>query len=337
MRYLIAILVLSLGRLVDAQPRAQPAAPAFENTPRQFDDEKVIEPWATFISVDGQAEPIPQAWLTDDEARIAHSLKLPEAVPKTVPYDFPFFGVSGGQKAVPRGAMSYFTHLCTTEAGTWIFRTVDNVEGLYVARPQSKWTAMESILHTYGVENPWIQRTFALTADDARWQGGWFISPPLYNFLFAEQPRRNVSWQATITEPYIRLFGYTTEEISIPTTNAPNRRDRRDKTPMQVIGIDKPTAQYAFTWRGIKRTRDREHNIAGGEVLIYDRVTLEVLAVKRQFVVARANNQHPHRMHWEVGAICPKVSGYNQVGAEFSQFVFDVLKTVAPSTTGFKQ
>ncbi len=42
-------------------------------------------------------------------------------------------------------------------------------------------------------------------------------------------------------------------------------------------------ARYGYTWRGIKREKDRRYGIAGGEYLIVDLETNEVLAVKRRF------------------------------------------------------
>jgi hypothetical protein len=44
--------------------------------------------WERFVKVEGQPLPVPERWQPDEEARIAHSLKLPDAVPKPVPFDF---------------------------------------------------------------------------------------------------------------------------------------------------------------------------------------------------------------------------------------------------------
>ncbi len=44
--------------------------------------------WTKFVKVAGQTEPIPEQWLDTEEARIAHNLKLPDEVAKTVPFDF---------------------------------------------------------------------------------------------------------------------------------------------------------------------------------------------------------------------------------------------------------
>jgi len=284
--------------------------------------------WTEFVKVDGQSEPIPVQWLQDQEAKIAHSLKLPDGVPKPVPYSFSTGLFSDHRKQ----SIEYFNHLCKTEAGQWIFKTVQNVEGLYFARPQSPPTS-DVMSDLYGPEMPWIQRIFLLTSEGLHDQGIWLIEPPNYNYAFVEQPRRETKWQAGITEPYIRLFGYTTEPRLDPNGRPSNYF--KEKSPMQVIGIPKLTAQYGYTWRGIKRAQDREHGIAGGELLIYDLAKRDVLAVRRQFLITTGNPRNNDKAAWEIAARCPQLSARHS-SAEFTQFAFDVIETVEPSTTGKK-
>jgi hypothetical protein len=64
--------------------------------------------WTKFVKVDGQSEPVPEQWLQDPEAKIAYSLKLPESVPKSVPFNFlkagwwSIFGGAMKARALPR-------------------------------------------------------------------------------------------------------------------------------------------------------------------------------------------------------------------------------------------
>lgn len=92
------------------------------------------------------------------------------------------------------------------------------------------------------------------------------------------------------------------------------------KTPMQVIGIPALTARYGYTWRGIRRARDREHGIAGGEPLIYDLQTKEVLAVRRQFLIASHNPRGAGKA-MEVAASCSQVRAHPYAG-EFQIICF---------------
>lgn len=280
--------------------------------------------WAEFVKVEGQSEPIPKQWLQDEEARIAHSLKLPDSIPKPVPFDFGWgLGSSRSQ------SVAYFNHLCSTEAGEWIFKKVPNVEGFYFARPQGAPTS-DTMTDPYGPEMPWIQRKFMLTSDRPLDQGWWFVLPPEYNYHFIEQPRRATAWQKDISEPYIRLFGYTREYF---VKDGQVVADWNERTPMQVIGIPTRTARYGYTWRGIKRPKDREHGIAGGELIIYDLQTEEILAVRRQFLIASHNPRGEGKAMWEIAAKCSPL-GARHTSAEISQFAFDTLQTTKPSSSG---
>jgi hypothetical protein len=295
--------------------------------------------WTQFVKVEGQSEAVPAQWLQDAEAKIAYSLKLPESVPKAVPFNFTKAYWWSWLPGTPKQSVQYFDHLCSTEAGEWIFRKVPKVEGFYFARPQSE-PPTDVMTDPYGPEMPWIQRRFMLTSDTPLDQGAWFIEQPKSNYRFVEQPRRQTSWQADIKEPFVRLFGYTREAVPIPGVygKAYDKRDWydwRDKTPMQVIGIPTLTAKYGYTWRGLKRARDREHGIAGGELLIYDLQTKEVLAVRRQFLIASHNPRGEGKAMWEVAARCSQLPAYPPI-AEFSQFAFDILETIEPSSTGKK-
>jgi hypothetical protein len=287
-------------------------------------------PQQDLVKVSGQIEPVPAEWLADEEARIAYSLALPDELPQLVPYNFeqPLWE-RVWFNAHKKASVRYFNHLCSTEAGQWVFRKVQDVEGLYFARPQGA-PAGDMLTNPYEPESPWIQRAFQLTGDSLKWQGAWFIQPPIYNYRFVEQPRRDVPWQADLKEPYVRLFGYTTER----------ERDYqgdlvdsfKQSTPMQVAGIPAVTARYGYTWRGLKRAQDREHGIAGGELLIYDLRTKEVLAVRRQFLIASHNPRGAGKAMWEVAARCPKLPEGPGHG-EFTQLAFDVLETTQPSIT----
>ena len=283
--------------------------------------------WEHFVPVAGQPLPVPQQWLQDPEAKIAHSLKLPDSVPKPVPFDFSKAYRKSWLPGTPKQSVQYFNHLCSTEAGEWIFRKVQNVEGFYFARPQGEPTT-DTMTDPYGPEMPWIQRFFLLRGDyEPLDQARWLIQPPLYNYRFVEQPRRNTKWQAGIQEPYVRLFGYTRGYFVKPGQVV---ADWNEKTPMQVIGIPALTARYGYTWRGLRRERDREFGIAGGELLIYDLKTQEVLAVRRQFLIAFKNPRGEGKALWEIAARCNQIRPKVSV-SEISEFALEILQTTEPS------
>src|SRR5438034_1272414 len=75
-------------------------------------DDHVLVKWSQFVHVDGQSEPIPAEWLQDGEARFAHSMKLPDVVAKTVPFDFDKARWKAWLPGVPEVGWQYFKHLC---------------------------------------------------------------------------------------------------------------------------------------------------------------------------------------------------------------------------------
>lgn len=294
--------------------------------------------WGKLVQTSGQALPIPEQWLDTSEARIAHDLRLPPSVQQQPqPFDFDKAWWRSWLPKTPKVAVQYFNHLCSTEAGQWIGKTMPHVEGLYFARPQSDPVAPNAkdddpLTLPYALEMPWIQRAIRLRGQSLADHGSYFVSPPFLNYRFVEQPRRNVKWQADIREPYIRLFGLT--RVPALDQNGKLTTHLKEATPMQVIGIPAITARYGYTWRGILRERDREHGISGGELLIYDLQTKEVLAVRRQFLIGSKNPRGKGKVMWEVAAQCP-LPPYRPPGlTEFSQFAIEVLQTIEPSKTG---
>jgi hypothetical protein len=284
--------------------------------------------WTKFVKVEGQSEPVPEQWLATEEGRIAHSLKLPDSVPKTVAFDFDKAAWRAWKPGTPKVAVQYFKHLCATEAGEWIFKKVKDVEGFYFARPIVKVLDTDFMKDPFGPEMPWLERLGLITADKLPDQGEMFISQPTSNYRFVEQPQRDVGWQAGINEPYVRLFGYTRE---IFVKEGQVVADWNERTPMQVKGITELSVRYGYTWRGIKRAKDRENGIAGGEALIYDLQTKQLVAARRQFLIGFRNPRGAGAILWEIAASCPLSD--RSGSQEFREFAFSVLQTIEPSTT----
>lgn len=283
-------------------------------------DVEVPPAWKTLVRTKGQYYPIPAYWISTPEGRIAHDLVLPDAVPKPVPFDFdkadgPWFW----HKSKWEVAKAYFKHLCSTEAGEWVFERPKDVEGVYFARPRNA-PSDKFLGDVYGPEAPFVEKEFQLMGEGLRARGGQFVSPPFRNFSFVEEPRRSVKWQFEIEQPYIRVFGYTT--IRVRDSFSPVTYFD-ELTPMQVRGIDVPTAKYAYSWRGIVRTRDREHQIAGSELIIYERNSKRIIAVSRNFQLTQRNNANGRTATWLNSPYCNQ--GRGPVGMFLSEFPQAVL------------
>ena len=76
---------------------------------------------------------------------------------------------------------AYFNHLCEKEAGEFIYKTVDNVEGLYQMRPRDPRDYFDRLSHGDIPEDP-----YGHTNVEAQAPQVLFVSPPFVGYLFFE-------------------------------------------------------------------------------------------------------------------------------------------------------
>jgi hypothetical protein len=219
----------------------------------------------------GVAKLKPADPLATEEGRFAHSLKIPNPVPKDSGYKP---GMTPQQ---------YFDHLCKTEAGEFIYRTVENVEGLYMMRPRKEVTDYD-LEHLYALEDPYISVTGHDVAESS-FGARLFLGMGRYQFL--EQVKLGDSGLPNKT--YGRYSAY----------------DGRDEKTLKVEEVDKLQSRYGYTWRGLTRPQDRELGIVGSELIILDLATEEVLAVRRGYVRS-GNVRNLTSVWWLTGQVCPR-------------------------------
>ena len=198
--------------------------------------------------------------------------------------------VTVAPKAYRTGMTSeeYFRVLCE-ESGEFIFRKVNEVDGVMELRPRP--IASDDMLrHLYALEDPYGYRDW-----EARNPEFFYVSPTAYRFferaLKSDQPKGQV----------LRYSGY----------------DGRSMATMNKETANAPRSRYGFTWRGISRPNDREMGIAGGELIVLDIDTLQVLGVKRGF--ARTGEVHPVPLGiwWRLPSVCPGDSNETYVPGKF--------------------
>lgn len=88
-------------------------------------------------------------------------------------------------------------------------------------------------------------------------------------------------------------------------------------------------SRYGYTWRGIHRDHDREFGIAGGELIVLDLQTGEILGVRRGF--ARTGT-YGRTTNWEFTPVCPRYEIRSRSkDFDFSYwFIRKVLRPVNP-------
>ncbi len=211
----------------------------------------------------------------------------------------------------------YFDHLCKTEAGEFIYKTVDNVEGLYMMRPRKEATDYE-LENLYALEDPYGQENYEATEP-----GAAFVHPSRYQYVEMPITGKN--------EPFWRKNVHPSRHVSPPPDAKVERYfgyDGHKLNSMQRDFTSVRQSRYGFTWRGIQRPHDREMGIAGGELIVLDLQTNEVLGVRRGYVRS-GGMKNLTGIWWMTGRTCPSYNYRNRdKDFDFSYwFIGKVLKT----------
>jgi len=255
--------------------------------------------WTKFVQVEGQPEPVPEQWVSTPEGRFAHSIRIPNPVPKD----------SGYRRGM--SSEEYFQHLCRTEAGEFIFKTVENVEGFYFMRPPKAPTD-DMLMSRTALEDPYTERYFQLSVADPKRRATKFINPPWYRYLYVEEPAHTGYWNsAEIKTTFVELSGHVQE-----------------RAQMELRQTDRLRSRYGFTWRGLKRTADRENAIAGSEAMAYDLQDHRVLGVLRNFVRTGSTRNAKDGIWWLNAVSCPNVPKPYQdnLGQQLYGFLSKILR-----------
>jgi len=251
--------------------------------------------------------------LATEEGRFAHSLTIPNPVP-----------VDSGYRP-GMTTKEYFDHLCKTEAGEFIFKTVEHVEGIMQMRPRAEATDY-MLQHLYALEDPYGQtygEEFNMGPEALKsgtFQDG-YVNPPyadavktkdirkksyeLYkpdqNYKFVEKPIP-ISLQNNDAR-YLRYTRPNTDKLELENDQYMYPRDQQPRLIEERV--KEPQSRYGFTWRGIIRPHDRELGIVGGEVIILDLQTTEVLTVRRGYLASGRTLDTVGGIWWLGAAACP--------------------------------
>jgi len=179
----------------------------------------------------------------------------------------------------------YFEALCKAEAGEFIYKTVENVEGIYQIRPRSK---------------------------------AEYYDYPQQDRYVLEDPYGYTLDEATSTGLHFRFF-----ESTIPNRAADKQMFVRHEGKNQVE-VDHIKSRYGYTWRGIARPHDRELGIAGGELMVVDLHTGEVIALHRGFARSGYVRNIPSGFFWLSALRCPSYKTWNYT----TSILLNVLKPI---------
>ena len=238
--------------------------------------------------------------LATEEGRFAHSIKIPNPVPDDSGYKP---GMTPEQ---------YFDHLCKTEAGEFIYKTVENVEGLYMMRPRKRATDYE-LEHLYVLEDP-----YGHTTDESYLVQDTYVQPATGRYQFLEVPLPKAS---SADEQYRRYYRDANAHPGRKYQTAINRQGVFVPYIVAESTVADIKSRYGYTWRGMNRPHDRGLGIAGGELIVLDLKTNEVLAVRRGYMRTGFVRNNLTGIWWLTGPSCPN-RGTNLT----FKFIQEVLK-----------
>lgn len=195
--------------------------------------------------------------------------------------------------------LQYFEALCAAEAGEFIYETVKTA-GIYEIRPRKHETDY-AMRDPYVVEDPygttggeeeeWIMYTYLYPEEDvALGKGYYFFETPWRKDARILSARLEALQERSEEEPIRHYFGY----------------EKRNIRAMRMKWTKKLQSTVGFNWRGIKRPRDRDMAIAGGELAVVDLRTNKVLGLRRGFVLG--GKLPDGGVSWHSGLTCPRYS-----------------------------
>lgn len=244
--------------------------------------------------------------LATEEGRFAHSIKIPNPVSEESGYKP---GMTPEQ---------YFNHLCKREAGEFIYKRVQNVNGLLMMRPRKKVTDWE-LEHLYALEDPYGQ----VLGEDRLPQDS-YVQPALGKYEFLEMPLLG-------SPPKYRRY-YRDEQAHPGRKYQTAINGQSVFVPYIVAEAETPTAKsrYGYTWRGIVRPHDRELGIAGGELILLDFDTNEILAVRRGYL-RTGWMKNLTGIWWLSGQVC------SNAGAKREHLFIEEVLSPAPTSDKGKE
>jgi len=223
--------------------------------------------------------------LATEEGRFAHLIKIPNPIPEDSGYKP---GMTPEQ---------YFEHLCKTEAGEFLYKTVENVEGFYLMRPRKRATDDE-MEHLYGLEAPYVEVHSEYYSPEE-----YFVQPHMGKYQFLEVPAD----KSQDASSYRRYYRDGNAHPGKQYQTAINGKAVFVPYIVAEVQTDTLKSKHGVTWRGITRPHDRELGIAGSELIVLNLETNEILAVRRGYK-RTGGVRNLTGIWWLAGQTCPKLT-----------------------------
>lgn len=181
---------------------------------------------------------------------------------------------------------AYFNYRCEQDAGGFIYRTVENVEGVFQMRPREQRDYITSLRNGNLLEDP-----YGHTDKEAQRSWDLFLPKPnerAYSFFESTQGPELKKYDLykeimTISERPI----YTGEPYWRYTYHGLRREYKGENywTMHEAKQVSELKSQYGFTWRQFQNNWDIVFKVYGGELIVKELATDETLGVRRGYFI----------------------------------------------------
>lgn len=166
-------------------------------------------------------------------------------------------------------AFTYFRHQCKVNGGEFIYRTVDNVEGVFQMRLRDPRDYFDRLRKGDIPEDP-----YGHTNWEAQEPQTMFVDHPFRNYQFFENPLPADAEPKVPGAKYRRYSGLTYR-----------RGDYKPIKPMVEEHVTELKSRFGFTWREERSPLDRALGIRKGVMEIVDLPNNQILARRLGFFI----------------------------------------------------
>ncbi len=172
-------------------------------------------------------------------------------------------------------AEAYFNHRCETDAGEFIYRTVENVEGLYQMRLRDPRDMIDRLRKSDIPEDP-----YGHTNWESQRPWTMFVEEPYFNYQYFETTKGPDLKDFDLRRPkkFERRPEYTGEKYWLY-----YGRSHIKNTQMVAEQVSSLKSKYGFTWQEVRGFWDKLFGIWGGELIVKQLSTDEVLGKRKGY------------------------------------------------------
>jgi len=179
----------------------------------------------------------------------------------------------------------YFDYLCKHEAGEFIYRTVDNVEGILQMRPRDgSKDYFDRMANGDIPEDPWGHTNW-----EAQKPSALFVNPPWSKYRFFENPLP----KGQEAFPGEREKAILTNKDDDARVRHYYGYDQNKGRPMRVDYLQHPKSSFGYTWGVETSTLHRIFNVFPGEIRVLELSSKQVLGISKGFYRSRPQTLCP--------------------------------------------